>query len=66
MAARNVGADVMNALDVMENADLFSELLFGQGDLYAMTSSSSGSSSLVAVVVVVVLVVLVVVVVVVV
>jgi len=30
--ARNEGADVMNALDVMENGGVFKELLFGAGD----------------------------------
>lgn len=32
--ARNEGADVFNALDVMENGDIFEPLLFGAGDGY--------------------------------
>ena len=32
--ARNDGADVMNALDVMENGEHFAELQFGVGDGY--------------------------------
>ena len=32
VAARNEGADVVNALDVMENESVFKELQFGQGE----------------------------------
>ncbi len=32
VVARNEGADVMNALDLMENGDVLKELQFGAGD----------------------------------